>query len=50
MSSGRRPGAPCRIIQHLFLERPNEMGDNEFERTLYLIRRELGDQGARPES
>jgi glutamate synthase domain-containing protein 2/glutamate synthase domain-containing protein 1/glutamate synthase domain-containing protein 3 len=28
-------------IQHLFLERPAEMGDNEFERTLYLIRREL---------
>jgi glutamate synthase (NADPH/NADH) large chain/glutamate synthase (ferredoxin) len=29
------------FIQHLFLERPAEMGDNEFERTLYLVRREL---------
>jgi glutamate synthase domain-containing protein 2/glutamate synthase domain-containing protein 1/glutamate synthase domain-containing protein 3 len=29
------------FIQHLFLERPEDMGDHEFERTLYLIRREL---------
>jgi glutamate synthase (NADPH/NADH) large chain/glutamate synthase (ferredoxin) len=28
-------------IQHLLLERPADMGDNEFERTLYLVRREL---------
>jgi glutamate synthase domain-containing protein 2/glutamate synthase domain-containing protein 1/glutamate synthase domain-containing protein 3 len=28
-------------IQHLFLERPEEMDDNSFERQLYLVRREL---------
>lgn len=28
-------------IQHLFLERPEEMDDNTFERQLYLVRREL---------
>ncbi|MCB1212247.1 MAG: glutamate synthase subunit alpha, partial [Verrucomicrobiales bacterium] len=30
---------PC--IQHLFVERPEEMDDNTFERVLYLVRREL---------
>ncbi|MEN3940328.1 glutamate synthase large subunit [Prosthecobacter sp. SYSU 5D2] len=29
------------FIQHLFLERPEEMDDNTFERQLYLVRREL---------
>ncbi|HCN30711.1 MAG TPA: glutamate synthase subunit alpha, partial [Verrucomicrobiales bacterium] len=29
------------LIQQLFLERPEEMGDHEFERQLYLVRREL---------
>ncbi|TDU71348.1 glutamate synthase (NADPH/NADH) large chain [Prosthecobacter fusiformis] len=29
------------LIQHLFLERPEEMDDNTFERQLYLVRREL---------
>jgi len=29
------------LIQHLFLERPEDMDDNTFERQLYLIRREL---------
>ncbi|MFZ4594468.1 MAG: glutamate synthase subunit alpha, partial [Verrucomicrobiaceae bacterium] len=28
-------------IQHLFLERPDDMDDNAFERTLFLVRREL---------
>jgi glutamate synthase domain-containing protein 2/glutamate synthase domain-containing protein 1/glutamate synthase domain-containing protein 3 len=30
---------PC--IQHLFVERPEEMDDNAYERVLYLVRREL---------
>ncbi|HRK15469.1 MAG TPA: glutamate synthase large subunit [Prosthecobacter sp.] len=29
------------LIQHLFLARPEDMGDHEFERQLYLVRREL---------
>jgi glutamate synthase domain-containing protein 2/glutamate synthase domain-containing protein 1/glutamate synthase domain-containing protein 3 len=29
------------VIQHLYVERPPEMDDNTFERTLYLVRREL---------
>jgi glutamate synthase (NADPH/NADH) large chain/glutamate synthase (ferredoxin) len=29
------------VIQHLLMERPAEMDDNDFERQLYLVRREL---------